>query len=577
MKKYGFILISVITALLLSVFQIGMSAEGAVLTCSATSTNPNIGESVSFIVNLQDAPAAQSLALVLEYDHETFDLDFASWHLSSSSISDFDSETGAAVIAFEEETYMYGTVFTFALSVKEGASTGRKTVRVLPTLKNGNTDIDCEPASVSLNIVSSECQHTNRTYYAAKESNCKDRGWDAYFFCPDCRKVFAADGETELEAIPYRALTTEHTGGEATCTSPAICTVCGNPYGRTDPNNHTKEDIRNVTPSTCTDYGYSGDIYCGDCGKFIVYGFTTEPLGHDYVTTVTEPSCVSRGYTSTVCSRCNDTVISDYKEPLGHAYAAQVTSPTCTSDGYTVFTCTRCGDSYTGDYQSALGHNYGPWQVTVEATEESDGEQIRVCGRNSSHVDRRSIPKLSHVHALTLVPSVPATCLENGNIEYWVCSGCNKFFSDGEGNTEILPDEIIVPALGHSWGEWTVTKPAQVNIKGEETRICLNNSSHIEKREIEALDEETEPEIEEQGDNNQTPETEPYPFDDAEYTKLADSESKLWTITLIVLVLIVIALLAMLFISKRKSNPRPRYDTDDEDFDDYDDDDNDNK
>ncbi len=576
MKKFSFVLILLITSLFLSVFRIGAFAESAALTCNATATDLYPGYVVSFTVDLQNAPLAKSLALVLEYDHESFDIVSASWNLGSATISDVSSETGAAVIAYENDTDLNGTIFTFTLSVKEGASGGRKTVTIVPKLKNGTTDLDCSEASASLNILFSECQHPNRTYYAARESTCKDRGWDAYFSCPDCRKVFAADGETELSAIPYKPLSTEHTGGEATCISPAICIVCGNPYGRPDPNNHTNEDIRNATPSTCTEYGYAGDMYCADCGKFIVSGFITEPLGHDYVTVVTEPTCVSRGYTSTVCSRCNDTVITDYKEPLGHAYTAAVTSPTCTSDGYTIFTCDRCGESYTGDYISALGHDYGPWQVTVEATEDTEGEQIRVCGRNSSHVDKRIIPKLSHVHTLAQVPAVPATCLVDGSIEYWVCSGCNKYFTDAEGNNEILPEDVVVLASGHTWGEWTVTKPAQVNVKGEETRVCLNDHSHIETREIEALEEEIIPENEPESENNTETESDPYPFaeDESEYEKLADSESKLWMIILIVLILIVIALLAMLFISRRKSNPKPRYDFEDEDFDDDDDTDN---
>ena len=39
-----------------------------------------------------------------------------------------------------------------------------------------------------------------------------------------------------------------------------------------------------------------------------------------------------------------------------------------------------------------LGHNWGAWTVTKEATETSEGEEQRVCTRDKSHVETRTIP-----------------------------------------------------------------------------------------------------------------------------------------------------------------------------------------
>jgi len=41
--------------------------------------------------------------------------------------------------------------------------------------------------------------------------------------------------------------------------------------------------------------------------------------------------------------------------------------------------------------------------------------------------------------------------------------------------------------LGHSWGAWTVTTPATSNATGVETRICINDATHVETRTIPAL------------------------------------------------------------------------------------------
>ena len=56
-----------------------------------------------------------------------------------------------------------------------------------------------------------------------------------------------------------------------------------------------------------------------------------------------------------------------------------------------------------------------------------------------------------HVHELTYVAAVEATCTEPGSLEYWTCPGCGKNFAD-EDATEELTD-ITVPAKGHTEGE----------------------------------------------------------------------------------------------------------------------------
>ena len=42
------------------------------------------------------------------------------------------------------------------------------------------------------------------------------------------------------------------------------------------------------------------------------------------------------------------------------------------------------------------------------------------------------------------------TCTEEGNIKYWYCTTCKKYFSDSFGNHEISLDSTVVAATGHS-------------------------------------------------------------------------------------------------------------------------------
>ena len=52
-------------------------------------------------------------------------------------------------------------------------------------------------------------------------------------------------------------------------------------------------------------------------------------------------------------------------------------------------------------------------------------------------------------HQLNKRDSKAATCTEAGNTEYWYCSVCKKYFSDEDGKQEISLAATVIPATGH--------------------------------------------------------------------------------------------------------------------------------
>ena len=56
-----------------------------------------------------------------------------------------------------------------------------------------------------------------------------------------------------------------------------------------------------------------------------------------------------------------------------------------------------------------------------------------------------------HTHKLDKTAAVAATCTENGNTEYYKCSECGKYFSDGEGKNEIAENSWVLPATEHKF------------------------------------------------------------------------------------------------------------------------------
>ena len=139
--------------------------------------------------------------------------------------------------------------------VKEGTAT------ITITTADGNFTDTC--------VVTVACSHANKTPVAEKASDCKNKGWDAYVKCDDCGQLFAEDGTTEIAEIPFRELSSEHTGGTATCTAQAVCTVCSQPYGALAAHSYTSDDKKAEalkSEGNCNDYAvyyYS----CSACGK----------------------------------------------------------------------------------------------------------------------------------------------------------------------------------------------------------------------------------------------------------------------------------------------------------------------
>ena len=83
------------------------------------------------------------------------------------------------------------------------------------------------------------------------------------------------------------------------------------------------------------------------------------------------------------------------KQEFHHDWHYTETLPTCTKDGEKVGECSRCGMKKT-EKISALGHEWGDWTVTTPATCTNEGVETRICNRDPSHVETRTIPTTGH-------------------------------------------------------------------------------------------------------------------------------------------------------------------------------------
>ncbi|MGN0414182.1 MAG: YDG domain-containing protein [Agathobacter sp.] len=184
-----------------------------------------------------------------------------------------------------------------------------------------------------------------------------------------------ADKDKELEVGKAVMATAVYTGADkdnyknVTVSVSITKSVCDH--------NHT--EVRGGIAASCTRVGYTGDIYCSDCGELLTLG-TEIPLtdhqggtatcskkavcimcgqeygefdpnhhAHSGLRDVVSASCSAGGYTGdTYCTDCGAKISSGKATPkLGHHYVSKVTKqPTTEREGIMTYTCDRCGHSY---------------------------------------------------------------------------------------------------------------------------------------------------------------------------------------------------------------------------------------
>ena len=271
----------------------------------------------------------------------------------------------------------------------------------------------------------SDCKHTGGTEIKdAKDATCTENGYTGDTYCKGC-----GDKLESGKVIPAAG----HKGGTATCKDKAVCEVCQQPYGELNKNNHTGgTEVKDAKDATCTENGYTGDTYCKGCGDKLESGKVIPAAGH-------------KGGTAT----CKDKAVCEVcQQPYGelnknnHTGGTEVKDAkdaTCTENGYTGDTyCKGCGDKLeSGKVIPAAGHKGGTATCKDKAL-------CEVCRQPYGELDKGNHADLKKVDAKK------ATYTKEGNITYWYCDGCGKYYSDAEATKEITKADTVIPRKTHS-------------------------------------------------------------------------------------------------------------------------------
>ncbi len=112
---------------------------------------------------------------------------------------------------------------------------------------------------------------------------------------------------------------------------------------------------------------------------------------------------------------------------------------TCTENGYTGDTCCKgCGAKLeSGKVIPAAGHKGGTATCKDKAV-------CEVCRQPYGELNKNNHTDLKKVDAKK------ATYTKEGNITYWYCDGCGKYYSDAEATREITKADTVIPRKTHS-------------------------------------------------------------------------------------------------------------------------------
>lgn len=115
---------------------------------------------------------------------------------------------------------------------------------------------------------------------------------------------------------------------------------------------HVHDFVSSVTLPTCTNEGYTTyTCNISSCGYSYIDDKVPPTGNHDLTTKVKKPTCSTSGYTEARCKTCDLYYIYDRVPPTGkHSLTTSVEKPTCLTCGYTETMCENCDLYYIYDY-----------------------------------------------------------------------------------------------------------------------------------------------------------------------------------------------------------------------------------
>lgn len=409
--------------------------------------------------------------------------------------------------------------------------------------EDGEKTYTCTVCNTTKTEVIPATGHQHKEVRNAKKATCTEDGYTGDTYCKDCGEKLEAGsvikklghtwdngvitkeateteegiktytcktcGETKTEKIPVAS----HHWDHGTITKKATCTENGEKtYHCTDEGcdktwietipatGHQHTELRDKKTATCGEDGYSGDLYCKDCGQLISKGAVVKATGHSWDSgKVTEAAtCKKEGTKTYTCKNCGETKTESIPKTEHQWDNGKVTKEaTCKEEGSKTYTCSICGDTKT-EAIPKKDHTWDEGKVTKKATCTEDGLKVYTC-RVCAETKEEVLKATGHQHT-ELRNEKKATCTEEGYTGDTYCTDCGELIKKGSvtekanHNWQLTKEEKAtcekdgsktytcadcketktetIPATGHKFGDWQTVTTQSVFTGGVQKRIC---------------------------------------------------------------------------------------------------------
>ncbi len=243
----------------------------------------------------------------------------------------------------------------------------------------------------------------------------------------------------------------------------------------------TADDLAITDLETKTFTTYANAFSIALDAKLIVYARLTDKAGNvnylrsdGVVLDATAPVINGADNGKTYCAAVTLTITDDYLntvtldgETVALTDTGELTLDPATGT-QTVVATDKAKNSTTLTVTVNDGHTWGAWSSN------GDGTHTRTCKFDAAHTETGScsggtatctakavctvcgagygaVNPNNHSN-LTHVPYKAATAYSTGNIEYWYCSGCGKYFLDAKATNAIAQPLTVIPRIYSGWG-----------------------------------------------------------------------------------------------------------------------------
>ena len=381
--------------------------------------------------------------------------------------------------AFFHEAYLMKEKHTHDVYFKEGTPStcvkeGKKSHFTCRDCVRIFEDSNCEKEIIEseLTVDIDKNNHVGGEYTEEellKEASCTETGAEEVtVICSSCKQVKEVY-QAEIAALGHDLKDITELGGQQGHGQKCTRAGCNYMWFVPDPPalcDHSDLDEHERIEPTCTTGGMKAYAICKTCGKY--FGYDEESNKYDITKALSDDDINLLALNPLGHSVKMANEGQDDGEPMWIIDETSVVSPDCTNDGshdeYTV--CRRCEThiSTRTVVEPALGHEFGP--VYVED-----------CLLQYKCIRGDATAAFGECHNIVEVPELEATCISDGHNAYFRCINCERIFDHTFYKYYGMPlkidfDSLIIPSLGHDFGEWEMIEEPDANHTGTEMRKC---------------------------------------------------------------------------------------------------------